>query len=77
MPEFRAIDAAAARLREDVVVAAAELASLMIPLPNIAPPIALYRDQLLSAIDSFTLRIPEMIVVGELLRRAMPSPTVL
>lgn len=74
MPEFRSIDAAAARLRGDVVVAAKELAGLMVPVPNIVPPIALHRAQLLTAIDSFTSRIPEMVVIGELLHRAMPRP---
>lgn len=74
--EFPAIDAAAGRLREEVVLAAAELASLMVPPPNIEPPIAVHRDQLLSAIDSFTLHIPEMIVIGALLRRAMPDRAV-
>ena len=72
-PEFPAIDAAAGRLREEVVLAAAELASLMVPPPNIEPPMAVHRDQLLAAIDSFTLRIPEMVVIGALLRRAMPD----
>lgn len=72
-PEFPAIDAAAGRLREEVVLAAAELTRLMAPPPNIDPPIAAHREQLLSAIDSFTLRIPEMVVIGGLLRRAMPA----
>jgi hypothetical protein len=45
----------------------------MVPPPNIDPPIAAHREQLLSAIDSFTLRIPEMVVIGGLLRRAMPD----
>lgn len=72
-PEFPAIDAAAGRFRVEVDFAASALAGLMVSPTNIEPPIAVHRDQLLAAINSFTLRIPEMVVIGSLLSLAMPD----
>lgn len=73
VPEFAAIDAAAARLREQVGRAAAELAPRMAAPKNLVPPADAQRERLQAAIDQFSLRIPEMVVIGGLLRRAMPS----
>jgi hypothetical protein len=75
VPEFAAIDAAATRLREQVGQAAAELAPRMVATRNLAPPADAHRERLLQAIEQFSLRIPEMVVIGGLLRRAMPRNT--
>lgn len=72
-PAFPAIDAAAGRLREEVLLAAGRLATRTFHASGISPPTAPHRKQLESAIDSFTLRIPEMVVIGALLRRALPD----
>lgn len=72
-PEFEAIDAVAVHLRDQVDLAAAELAQHLPhrtdrPAPRPADPAAL-----LSAIHQFSGRIPEMVVIGNLLRDALPS----
>lgn len=72
VPEFAAIDAVAMRLREQVGQAAAELAPHMAVPENLAPPGEAQRERLQQAIDQFSLRIPEMVVIGGLLRHAMP-----
>jgi len=72
-PEFVAIDAAAARLRAAVEVSAAELARRLAWPAAVAAPAGAERLQLLQAIDRFSQRIPEMVVIGGLLRRAMPA----
>lgn len=72
VPEFAAIDASAARLREQGARAAAELARRIVPPRGVAPPAAAQRAGLQSAIDRFSVRIPEMVVIGTLLRRALP-----
>ena len=71
-PEFAAIDAAAARLREQVDAAAKDLAAGMKP-PNRPAPGAAERRQLQAAIAQFSARIPEMVVIGGMLRRALPT----
>lgn len=75
VPEFAAIDAVATRLREQVGQAAAELAPHMAVPKNLAPLAQTQRERLQQAIDQFSLRIPEMVVIGGLLRRAMPPST--
>lgn len=70
--EFAAIDAAAARLREQVDAAAKELAAGMKPANRPAPGAA-ERRQLQAAIAQFSARIPEMVVIGGVLRRALPT----
>ena len=72
-PEFAAIDAAAARLRDQVEGTATGLARRLMPAPDIGAPAAAERAQLQLAIDRFSLRIPEMVVIGGLLRRALPA----
>lgn len=72
-PDFAAIDAAAARLSEQVSAAAVQLAQQMAPREGVPQPDAAQREPLQSALDRFGQRIPEMIVIGELLRRALPA----
>jgi hypothetical protein len=70
-PHFDRIDQAAARFRTEIDLAAAELAGSMARPREIASPNAAQRQQLQSAIGSFTLMIPEMVVIGAMLQRAM------
>ena len=72
VPEFAAIDTAAARLRVQVGATAEQLVKEVAPPPGPVPPRIAQREGLQSAIDRFSVRIPEMIVIGGLLRRAMP-----
>lgn len=71
-PEFAEIDAAAARLRRQIDAAAAELAARMTP-PDRPAPAAGERQRLQAAISQFSERIPEMVVIGGMLRRALPT----
>lgn len=72
VPRFDAIDAAAAVLRAQMDAAAAELAQRMsAPAGLPAPPVA-ERARLRDAIEQFSARIPEMVVIGCTLRRALP-----
>jgi hypothetical protein len=71
-PRFDVVDVAAAKLRAGIDAAAAELASgLRAPagLPTLS---AAELDRLQSAIARFSHRIPEMVVIGTMLRRALP-----
>ena len=73
IPEFAAIDASAEQLRSRVHAASVELAREL-PLPAALPaPDAAQRAGLQSAIERFSLRIPEMVVIGGLLLRALPT----
>jgi hypothetical protein len=72
-PHFPEIDTAATRLRQQIDKAAAELARCMTPPRDLPAPAAEQRVQLQAAIDQFSPRIPEMVVIGGLLRRALPS----
>ena len=71
-PEFEAIDAAATRLRQQVDDAAATLAPRLRPAREHPAPTGDRACQLQSAITQFSLRIPEMAVIGNLLRGALP-----
>lgn len=71
-PAFAAIDEVAARLRRQIDDSAAELARRLAPPADLAPPGAEHRTQLRAAIEQFSPRIPEMVVIGNLLRRALP-----
>ena len=73
-PAFAAVDAAAQRLREQVEAAALALARGLPAPPELPPPAGAARAQVLLAIERFTQRIPEMVVIGTLLRRALPAP---
>lgn len=72
VPEFAAIDAAAALLRQQATGAAADFARQTAPSAVFVAPEAGERDRLQSAIDRFGSRIPEMVVIGGRLRRALP-----
>lgn len=71
-PQFEAIDAVAARMREAVDPAAAAIAARLVPVAGRAAPTGQEAAQLQSAIQQFTGRIPEMVVIGNLLRDALP-----
>jgi len=71
-PEFEAIDAAAAKLRQQVDDAAATIAASLRPAPAHPAPTGAEARQLQSAIAQFSRRIPEMVVIGNLLRGALP-----
>jgi len=71
-PEFAEIDRAAQRLRQQIDDSAAHLARRMRPPAGLAMPTDEQRGQLQAAIDQFSPRIPEMVVIGGLLRRALP-----
>lgn len=72
-PAFDAIDVAASRLQRQVDAAAAGLARGLAPPPHPAAPSGAASRQLQSAIDQFSRRIPEMVVIGGVLRRALPD----
>ena len=71
-PTFAEIDRAAQRLRQQVDEAAADLARRMRPAAGLAMPTPEQRGQVQAAIDQFSARIPEMVVIGRLLLRALP-----
>lgn len=72
-PEFAAIDAVAARLREDIDAAATTMARRLQAPVDLEPPAGEQRLRLQGAIDQFSRRIPEMVVIGNLLRRSLPA----
>ncbi|NKE65387.1 hypothetical protein RAMLITH_06100 [Ramlibacter sp. RBP-2] len=72
-PAFDAIDAAAARLQRQVDAAAAAVARGLVPPPDVDAPAGEQARQLQSAIERFSRRIPEMVVIGGVLRRALPD----
>lgn len=72
-PAFDAIDAAASRLQRQVDAATAGMGRGLVPPPDLAAPAGEQARQLQSAIDQFSRRIPEMVVIGGVLRRALPA----
>lgn len=74
-PAFDAIDAAASRLQRQVDAAAAGMARELARPPDLDAPAGERARQLQSAIDQFSRRIPEMVVIGGVLRRALPDET--
>jgi hypothetical protein len=72
VPEFAAVDASAEQLRRQVQAASVELAREL-PAPALLAPDAAQRARLQSAIERFGVRIPEMVVIGGLLMRALPA----
>ncbi len=72
-PEFEAIDAVAARMRQDVDATAATIAARLVADAGRPVPTGEQARQLQSAIKQFSSRIPEMVVIGNLLRAALPS----
>lgn len=72
-PEFEAIDAVAARLRAQVDEAVALLAPRLAPAAAWPTPTGAQAAALQSAIGQFTGRIPEMVVIGNLLQDALPA----
>lgn len=75
LPEFDAIDTAAARLRSDVDAAAAAIAGRLVPSAKSEAPSGAQAQRLQSAIEQFSGRIPEMVVIGNLLRQALAQAT--
>ena len=74
-PVFEAVDAAASRLQRRVDTAAAALARRLVPPSELAPPAGEPAQRLQEAIERFSQRIPEMVVIGSVLRRALPDET--
>jgi hypothetical protein len=74
-PEFQAIDAAAARLRNEIDAAAVAIAARLTPASTLDRPAGAQAQRLQAAIEQFSGRIPEMVLIGNLLRRALPAET--
>lgn len=72
-PVFDEIDVAAARLRDSVDVAAAQMASHLPLPPRVERPSGAQAQQVREAIAQFSRRIPEMVVIGNVLRGALPA----
>lgn len=72
-PCFEDIDAIAVRLRSGVDAAAARVASRLRPPAGLVPPAGEQASRLQAAIEQFSGRIPEMVVIGNLLRSALPA----
>ena len=72
-PEFEAIDACVLRIRHETDKAAAVLAARLKAADGRLPPDGEQARQLQAAIEQFSGRIPEMIVIGNLLRGALPG----
>lgn len=72
-PRFDAIDAAATELGRGIDAAAAELAAGLRPPVGLPAPGAAQRETLQRAVAQFSQRIPEMVVIGTMLRRALPG----
>ena len=73
VPEFSAIDQAAVRFRTRIDAAAEALARRLAAPADAPAPSDAVRSTLQEAIDRFGTRIPEMVVIGGVLRRALPS----
>ena len=73
-PAFAAIDLARAQVGAQIEVEAGRLAGRLDPPRDVPPPAAVLQLAILAAIDRFTPVIPEMIVIGSMLARAMPEP---
>ncbi len=72
-PEFEAIDTVAARMRQDVDHAAVAIAARLEADAGRPAPTGEQALHLQSAIEKFSGRIPEMVVIGNLLRAALPG----
>lgn len=72
-PRFDAVDAAAESLRHGIDVAAAELAGTLRAPVGLPPPGVETRERLQSVVVQFSQRIPEMVAIGTMLRRALPT----
>jgi len=72
-PEFDAIDVAAAQMRRDVDAEAAAIAACLQPAAGHSAPTGEQARGLQSALEQFSGRIPEMVVIGNLLRGALPA----
>jgi hypothetical protein len=73
-PAFAAIDLARAQVGAQIEVEAGRLAGRLDPPRDVPLPAAALQLATLAAIDRFTPVIPEMIVIGSMLARAMPEP---
>jgi hypothetical protein len=74
-PEFEAIDTAAAQMRKQVDLACTSLTSQLVPAASQPVPSGQQAGQLIRALEQFSIRIPEMVVIGNLLRAALPAPS--
>lgn len=72
-PVFDAVDAAASRLQRQVDTAAAAIARQLVRPVDLEAPSGEQARRLQGAIDQFSRRIPEMVVIGGVLRRALPA----
>ena len=72
-PEFEAIDAASAKMRQQVDLACTSLTSQLVSAAGQAAPFGEQSAQLIKALEQFSTRIPEMVVIGNLLRAALPA----
>lgn len=72
-PQFASIDAAAARVRARAEQAAAAIADELTTPPGGTARVAPFHAAVRQAIAGFAPRIPEMVVIGTMLRRAMPD----
>ena len=72
-PEFEAIDAASAQMRQQVDLACTSLTSQLVSAAGQPAPFGQQSAQLIKALEQFSTRIPEMVVIGNLLRAALPA----
>ena len=72
-PAFEAIDAAASRLQQQVEDAAGAIAGRLAPPRDLDAPAGEAARRVQAAIDQFSRRLPEMVVIGNVLRRALPA----
>lgn len=75
LPDFQAIDIAAEQMRLKVHQSTATLTASLVPAAGKPAPSGQQSVQLRRALSQFSIRIPEMVVIGNLLRASMPDPS--
>lgn len=73
-PAFQAIDTAADAIRRDASQRAEALVAAINNAGDAPSPSGDHRRAIISAIDLFTERLPELIAIGSLLKRSFPNP---
>ena len=73
-PAFPAIDTAADAIRRDASQRAEALVAAINNAGDTPSPSGDHRRAIISAIDLFTERLPELIAIGSLLKRSFPNP---